>query len=104
MTKLDLGPPAEPYSFAELCRRNPGWMGDFADTIPTAPGHLDDKPTTWPACGGACAERARPCPTPRQCWLVEREDDGIEVVRGLLWTLGLTAAVAAAGLLVAYLI
>ena len=104
MNKLDLGNPYEPYSFADLLRRNPAWAQDFVDTIPTGPADLDDMAGAWPACGGSCLEHGRPCPAPRRCWLVEREDDGIEVFRGLIWALGLTAAAVAAALTIVYFV
>jgi hypothetical protein len=42
MSKLNLGDPHDPYSFADLVRRNPGWTRDFEATIPTDHGALDD--------------------------------------------------------------
>ena len=64
---------AEPIEFTRLIRH-----------IET--GELVDDTGAWPACGGACAESARPCPAPRRCWLVEKRDDG-EGRGALLWPL-----------------
>lgn len=74
MTKLDLGPPAEPYSFAEVARRNPAWMAgfggqDFVDTIPTDHGALDDARLDAP------------------------RDRGFAAFTGLAWALPVSAAV-----------
>ena len=85
MNKLDLGDPHEPYSFTEMCRRNPAWMagfgGDFVDTIPTGPADLDD---------------------PR---LDRQADRDFGVFTGLAWALPFSAAVIALiALAVAWLI
>lgn len=90
---------AEPVEFARLLQHI---ERDWHDTVPTEPAALDDTPGRWPACGGSCAERARPCPRPRSCWLtVDHEDDGIGVIRGLVWAIGITGAAVAGGLLLA---
>ena len=89
---------AEPVEFARLLQHI---ERDWHDTVPTEPVALDDTPGRWPACGGLCAERARPCPRPRSCWLADKEDDGIGVIRGLVWAIGITGAAVAGGLLLA---
>ena len=86
--KLDLGDPSEPYSFAELCRRNPAWMAgcgagpdEFVDTIPTDQRNLDD---------------------PR---LDRKRDRDFGAFAGLVWALPASAAiVAVVALLVAWLV
>ena len=85
MNKIDLGDPSEPYSFAELVRRNPAWMagfgGDFADTIPTGPADLDD---------------------PR---LDRKRDRDVGTFTGLAWALPASAAiVAVVALAIAYFV
>lgn len=98
---------AEPVEFARLLqhieRSDIVTHADrWHDTMPSAPAPLDDTSVRWPACGGACAEQARPCPRPRSCWLtVDHEDDGIGVIRGLVWAIGITGAAVAGGLLLA---
>lgn len=47
---------------------------------------------TLPSCTGACEQGRKACPTPEQCLIVPREDDGMGVMHGMVWALGITAA------------
>lgn len=100
---------AEPVEFARLIHHlekaymvthQDRWYGSWQDTIPTAPGALDEHADRWPACGGACAKEGKACPRPRACWqLGDAQDDGLGVIHGLVWARGPTLALAALVLL-----
>ena len=69
--KLDLGDPSEPYNFTELVRKNPAWVTDFVNTVPTKPADFNDP------------------------HLDRRPDRDMGMYTGLAWSLPLSAAIIA---------